>query len=516
MTKNKPGVNSALIIILVFAFIKLVIHLYTNAFAGYGIFRDELYYFACSARPDLGYVDHPPFSIYILTLLRPIIGESVFAIRLISAILGALTVWLAGLIVRKMNGGIAAIFTTCTAVTLAPIYLGMNGFYSMNSFDIFFWTLAFYILILIWKEDKQKQWLTLGVVVGLGMLNKISMAWLVIGLIVAVLLTTKRKILLTRWPYLAGGIALLLFMPFVIWNLTHDFAHFEFMRNASQFKYSGVTRMDFIMGQILNMNPAAIIVWVTGLFYLLLNRKGRECSVTGIIYIVTLVILLINGHSKPEYIAPAFVPLLAAGGVQFEQWAQKKYLRWLNIYLPVSIALTGIFIIPLVLPVLPVEKYIAFTKTIGMAPKSPEGKQLSDLPQHFADMHGWENMAKTAAGVYHALPAEEQAKAVIYVRNYGEAGAMEYFREKYDLPKVICPHNNYWLWGWKEIEEQYTVAILVGGEQKDYIDFFEQVEQAGVVISPYAMPYETNLPIYIGRVQKKPIKSVWQNIKNFS
>jgi len=516
MTRNKTAENSALIIILLFVVAKLVIHLYTNIFAGYGIFRDELYYLACSARPACGYVDQPPFSLYFLALFRPIFGDSVFAIRLVPALLGALTVFLAGLITRKMGGGIAAIIMTCTAVALAPIYLGMNYIYSMNSFDIFFWTLALYILILIWKEDKQKHWLTLGVVIGLGMLNKISMAWLVIGLIVAVLLTEKRKILLTRWPYIGGGIALLLFLPFIIWNFTHDFAHLEFMRNASQFKYGGITRIDFITGQILNMNPATLMVWLVGLYYLLFNRQGRQMNVLGIIYLVTLIILLINGHSKAEYIAPAFVPLLAAGSVQFEQWARKKQLRWLNIYIPVSIVVSGIFIAPLALPVLPVDEYISYTKSIGMALKSPEGKQLSDLPQYYADMHGWENMAKTVADIYHTLSTDEQAQAVIYVRNYGEAGAIEYYHDKYDLPQVICPHNNYWIWGWQDIDETKSVAILVGGEREDYTDVFEQVEPAGVIVSSFAMPYETNLPVYIGRIIKKPFKSIWPGIKNFS
>ena len=131
--------KSTFVLILVLSLLKLIIHLYTNGFAGYGIFRDELYYLSCASRPDLGYVDQPPFSIWILVLIRFVIGDSVFAIRFLPALLGAATVLMLGLMVKKMEGGKLAVLVSSLALIFAPIFLGMNTFYSMNSFDIFLW-----------------------------------------------------------------------------------------------------------------------------------------------------------------------------------------------------------------------------------------------------------------------------------------------------------------------------------------------------------------------------------------
>jgi len=516
MKSQKKALPAETGFILFFLLINLFIHLYTNLFAGYEIFRDELYYLACSTRPAMGYVDQPPFSIYLLILIKMLIGDSVFAIRLLPAILSSLTVFFAGLMARKLGGGIAAIVITCMTVIVTPIYLAMNTYYSMNSIDIFFWALAAYILILIFKDGKQKHWITLGVITGLGLLNKISMAWFVIGLLVALLVTSQRKQLLTRWPYLAGIIALILFTPFIVWNITHNLAHLEFMRNATLYKYSGITRVDFVLGQFLLMNPAAVPIWFAGLYYFFMNRQGRVMNTLGIIFIVTFIILFINGHSKPEYLSPAYIPLLAAGGIQLEQLARKKYRGWIKIFVPALIVFIGIVIAPMALPVLPVEAFISYSKTLPMQPPSVESKELTQLPQFYADMFGWENMAKSVSDVYTSLPQEERAETVVFIRNYGEAGAIEYFSKKYNLPPVICPHNNYWYWGLEMLNTNISTVIIVGGQQKDHLKALEIVEQVAVIQCKYCMPYENNLPVYIGKNLKRPLQDIWEAEKSFN
>ncbi len=125
-----------------FALLSLLIHLYTNIFAGYGIFRDELYYIACSKRLDAGYVDQPPFSIYMLYLIRMVIGDSVLAIRLIPAAISGIVVFITGMITYRLGGNIFAVITASAAMTFAPIFTAMNSVYSMNTYDYLFWTLA--------------------------------------------------------------------------------------------------------------------------------------------------------------------------------------------------------------------------------------------------------------------------------------------------------------------------------------------------------------------------------------
>jgi hypothetical protein len=503
-----------LIILLILVSSKLLIHLFTNAFASYGIFRDEFYYLACSHRLDIGYVDQPPLSIFILALNRVLFGDSLFALRFLPAIAGALTVFITGLMVRKLGGGRLAIVIACLAVIAAPIFLGMNTFYSMNSFDILLWTLAAYILILIIKQENPRQWITLGLVIGLGLLNKTGMIWFAFGLLVALLLTDQRKYLSTRWPYLAALIAFGLFFPYVIWNFMHGFAHLEFIRNATGWKYAGLTPVDFIFGQVMNLHPITLPIWLIGLYYFFFSKDGKSFRMLGIIYVTAFLILIISRHSKAEYLSPAYPMLFAAGAVQIEKLSQRKRLMWLKYAFPAVIILGGMLTAPLALPCLPVEAYIRYTRIIGFAPASPEDKELSELPQFYADMFGWENMAESVSKVYASLSEEQKSKTVIIAWNYGEAGAIEYYSRKYELPLVISPHNNYWIWGYGDTD--WRAVIAIGGDEEFYLSYFEQVDQAAIIRCRYCMPYENNLPVFICRNPRHSPEEIWSSHKNFN
>jgi len=456
---NKKDSKVIIILLAGLSFLKLAIHLCTNAFTSYGIFRDELYYIACSNRLALGYIDHPPLSIYLLSLSRVIFGESLFAIRLFPAIAAAFTVFLTGLLVRKIDGGKSAVILAALAVMLAPAQLGMNTVYSMNCFDILLWALLAYVVIFAVEENKPKWWIVLGILMGLGLLNKIGMLWFGFGFFLGLLLSKARRYLLTIWPWITGALAFLIFSPFIIWNIRHDFAHLEFIRNARMFKYAGISAKDFVLGQILLQNPVALPLWLAGLYFFFMYRDGKRFRILGIIYAIAFLILLMSGQSKPEYLSPAYPMLFAGGAVLVERLFRRKYFRWMKFAVPGIIAASGLLLAPLALPILPVKTFIEYSGFIGMEPVTYEEKEMAQLPQYYADMFGWENMAATVAGVYHSLPAEEKSKTSIFAQNYGEAGAMEYYRKKYDLPTVISPHNTYWLWGYGDEAAEVYICL---------------------------------------------------------
>jgi 4-amino-4-deoxy-L-arabinose transferase-like glycosyltransferase len=204
---KKKWMQNDLHIIIFFSLITVFIHFLSNAFIAYGIFRDEFYYIACSKHLALGYVDQPPLSIYLLYISRMLFGDSLFALRLFPSLTGGLIVFITGLVVRKLGGGRTALLIALISITVAPFMLAGCTIYSMNCFDGLFWVLAVYLLIRIIDDSKPRLWILLGVVTGLGLLNKISMAWFAIGLAIALLLTPQRKHLATKWPYLAGIIA---------------------------------------------------------------------------------------------------------------------------------------------------------------------------------------------------------------------------------------------------------------------------------------------------------------------
>lgn len=498
-------------IILVLAFIKFLIHIIVNFKGGYGIFRDELYYLACADHLSWGYVDHPPFSIYVLSVWKFIFGDSLFSIRFIPALAGGFTVFMTGLIARKLEGGMTAIVIGCLAVIAAPVLLAMNTIYSMNSIDILLWTVAAYVLIVLIKEGRPSHWITLGVIIGIGLLNKISMGWFAAGLIAAVIVTNQRFWLKTRWPYIAGIIALAIFSPYIIWNIANDFAHLEFIRNATEYKYSGVSAIDFILGQPLHMLPISLLIWIAGLYYLLVSKKGRLFSALGIVYITVVLILIVNGHSKPEYLSATCPALFASGAVYTERIIRRKYLFWLKYALPVTILIMGIVASPMAFPCLPVETYISYTRTLGVVPESYEEHDLTELPQFYADMFGWENLAATVSKVYLSLPDSDKSEVAVFASNYGKAGAIDYFRKKYPLPPVVSGHNSYHLWDKGDITGE--IMILIGGVTEEILEYYDSYSVADTVVCRYCIPYENHLPVYICRGLKVPIDRIIADLK---
>jgi hypothetical protein len=508
--KSEPRPLPALIIAL--ALLNLAIHVISTGFFAYGVFRDEFYYLACTNRIDLGYVDHPPFSIYVLSVWKWLFGDSMFSIRLIPAIISSLTLFMLGIFTKKLGGGRAAISIAMLTYMFTPIFLGMNTIFSMNTFDFLFWITSAYFFLRIVQEKNSKLWIWLGVVIGLGMLNKTSMLWLSSGVFLALIFTPLRKDLKTKYAYLAALIALVIFSPFIIWNITHDFAHLEFMRNAASMKYGGLTPISFLIDQFLILNPLAIFIWLPGIYFFFFNEEGKKLKAVIFIWLATFLILLINGHSKGEYIAAAYQILFAGGAVMIEKWSVSR--NWIKYAIAFPVIIAGLLILPFARPTLSIKQFLNYQAALGLEPPSNEGQELNrGIPQFYADMHGWEDLAKNVSKVYQSLPEKERKTTLVYCSNYGKASAIEYYSKKYPLPKVICPHNSYWYW-WPDTKE-YTTVIIIGRNIEDHLHSLKVVEAVGVHQTKYAMPYENNLTIFIGRGLKRSLEEIRRSDKLF-
>lgn len=498
-------------IILSISIINLLIYIFTLYYTSYGIFRDELYYIACANRLDFGYVDHPPLSIWILAGWKFLLGDSLFVIRLLPAFVSSVSIFILGLFTFRIGGGKSAVIISMITFMIAPIFLGMTTIYSMNVFDFFFWILAAYIFLRIIESSNNKLWYALGIIIGLGLLNKTSMLWLGAGIFVGTLLTPLREDLKTKHPYFAAIIALIIFSPYIIWNLTHDFAHLEFMRNAATEKYGGLTPLSLIIDMILIFNPLSVLIWIPGIIFYFFNKTSKIFRPIGYIWLITFAILIINWHSKAEYISPAFQILFAGGAVMIVKWNAR--IRRLKYAFAIPVIVLSLILAPLARPLLPVYIFPEYQSYFTLGTSNSEGKELSELPQFYADMFGWESLAKTIDKVYQSLPEEDRKQTIIYCSNYGEAGALEYYSKKYHIPKVICPHNNYWYW-WPEILNATTV-IIIGGEAEDHLDALEHCDLAAIHKTKYVMPYENNLKIFIGRGLKIPLEKIKQELKIF-
>jgi 4-amino-4-deoxy-L-arabinose transferase-like glycosyltransferase len=485
---------------------KLLIHFLTNG--NYGYFRDELYYIACSDRLAWGYVDHPPLSIAVLAATRALFGDSQFAIRLPAVLSGALCVVLSGSLARALGGGRWAERLTALAYLVTATAMVLSTFFSMNAFDLLFWLICLHVFVRLLHSGNTRWWLMLGLVGGLGMLNKYSVAFGVFGLMVGMALTSGRRQLLSGWLLAGGTLAALIFLPHALWEVAHGFPTSEFIRNATAHKIVAMSLPQFLLAQIIENNPFTTPLWVAGLVYLLLAPAMRRFRPLGVMYVVVF-LLLVQQQAKPYYLAPAYPALLAAGSIAVERTGR----RWLLVGSVIWLLLSGVLVVMMATPALPPATYIAVTRTLGIQAPQEEHGHTAEMPQVLADRFGWPNMTATIARVYHALPPEERARAAILAGNYGEAAAVDFFGPRYGLPKAISGHNNYWLWGPRGATGE--VVISVGVPKADLERYFATVEQADTIVSPYAMPVESNLPIYVCRDLRLPIEEAWPLLRRF-
>jgi hypothetical protein len=504
------------VFLLGFALFKLVLHLAVGR--GYGYFRDEFYYLACSDHLAWGYVDQPPLSILLLWISRNLLGDSVIAIRLPAVLAGAATVFLVGWMARRLGGGRFAQALAMLAAIIAPIYLALNNFYSMNAFDLLLWAAAGAILIRILEDGgaatgDTRLWVLLGLMLGLGLMNKISVLWLGFGLVVGLVMTPARRCLATRGPWLAGILSFALFLPHILWQIANDWPTLEFIRNATGEKMRTVSVWDFLTSQLLSMNPVNAPIWIAGLVFFLALKDGKRFRLLGWIYLAVMALLLVNRTSRPGYLGPAYTMLFAGGGVAIERWFGRLRWRWPRPVVLVILVLNGMMLAPFALPILPVETYIRYAEFVGIGPSTDERKELANLPQHYADMFGWEELVSTLAGVYRSLPPEQRQEAAFFTYNYGEAGAIDLLGRRQGLPRALSGHNNYWLWGSRGYPVE--VMIVVGGSREGHLRVFEEVEQVARTDCGYCMPYEDDQPIFVCRGRRIPLEELWPQLRHY-
>lgn len=497
-----------LAVVALLALAKVVIHFLTNH--RYGYFRDELYYLICGEHLDWGYVDQSPLIGVIAWAVRAVLGDSLFAVRLLPAVAGGLLVFMTGLMARELGGNRFAQITAALTVIIAPVYLAFSSFLSMNAFEPLFWTTGAYLALLAIKRGRPRLWALFGVVAGLGLLNKHSMIFFGFGLVAGLGLTRERKQLLSPWMWLGGAIALIIFLPHLVWQAKYDWPMLELLQNVTVSKNVVLSPVDFFLQQILLLHPLTFPVWMAGLYFYFFSRDGKRFRPLGWCYVVMLATFIIL-KGKNYYLAPAYPMLLAAGSVLAARWADRR--AWLKPVATALFVIGGAVLAPFTLPVLPVETFISYSKAVGIEPPKTENKQMGRLPQNYADMFGWENLTATVAGVYDRLPPEQRAVCAIYANNYGEASAINFFGGAYGLPKAISGHQTYFLWG----PRGYTgeVVIAVGERLEDLQETFDQIEQAALVVNEYAMPYENNLPVYVCRKPKLSLQQVWPEVKRF-
>ena len=486
----------------------MLVHLLFNR--QYGYFRDELYYAACGQYPAWGYVDHAPLVAWVAHVVRAVLGDSLFALRLLPALSAAAKVWLAGWMAREMGGEEFAQILAGVTTLVAPIYLTFDNFLSMNAFEPVFWMASAAIVLRILNGGDQRLWACLGVVVGLGLLNKHSMIFFVSGLVAGMLLTPARRGFASKWLWIGAAIAVGIFLPNFIWEWREGWPTIALLRHVVGGKYATVSAWEYVWQQTLLTLPLAAPVWLGGLWFLFRDTRGKRYAVLGWAYLVVLAEMLAL-HGKIYYLAPAYIMLLAAGSVWISSFAWVRSTRWARGAMVGILVVAGALAAPLAMPVLRVDEVIRYARFWNVEAIHVENVPQDDLPQLFGDMFGWEEQVKAVAGVYAKFSAEDKAQTTILAYNYGEAGAIDYFGGSYGLPKAVSGHNQYGLWGPRKDAAQVVIAI---GFPEEFLEhFFWEVSAAAHVNPKYALPEERNLTVFVCRDPKMRLGEAWQQLR---
>lgn len=508
-SKRQSPYLTGFAIVAVIVALRLLLHLLTAN--RYGIFRDELYYYACSQHMAWGYVDMPPLIPAVTWLFTRLLGSSLFVLRLIPALSGSATVALTGYMAYQLGGKRYAVALAALAIAVSPVFVINGHLLGTNDFEPLLWMGCAAIVIRIVQTGNQKLWLWFGVIAGIGLLNKYSISIFGLGIVVGLVLTSERKALTHRWIWIGGLIAFLIFLPNFIWNVHYDWPFVQLMHNIRQ---SGrdveLSPLRFFVQQVLMVGPFSFPLWIAGLCWLFFGREGRKYRVLGWAYVVTFVLTAIM-HGKDYYLAPAYPMLCAAGGVICESWVENRSrFSWLKPAFVLLLVLTFLAFLPVFAPVLSVERYVAFQRAIHFSPPINEHSHArSPLPQYYSDQLGWEAMVIEVARIYHNLPPEIQSKTAIKARNYGQAGAIDYFGPKYGLPKAICEHQNYWFWGTHGYTGE-SMILLDEDDPERLAQITTHSEQVGHFEYPYALE---NFDIYYIQGLKVPLDEIWAHEK---
>jgi Dolichyl-phosphate-mannose-protein mannosyltransferase len=507
--RRKGLAISSVTLIVTFALCKLLVHLYAGRH--YGYFRDELYYIACSRHLAWGYVDQPPLIALTAWIVRVLFGNSLPALRLLPAIAGAAEVAIAAFLARELGGNRFAQGMAALATLTAPGILATDAFLSMNAFEPLFWLGCAWLTLRILKTGNQKLWIWFGILAGFGIENKYSMLIFGAGIVTGLALTRERRLFRSPWLWTAGLIAVVLFLPNLLWNIQH---HFPFLELQANIRRSGrdvaLNPLAFFTQEMGSMEPLTLPLWLAGLWFFF-TAAGRPFRVLGWAWVFTAAVIVAQSP-RVYYLYPAFPVLFAGGAVAWGGWLSRPRLTWLRFAWPALLAATAVLLAPLAIPVLPPETYIRYTQALHLAQPAIENHRLGPMPQIFADQFGWKEMAESVAHVYNNLPAEMRPRTAIFGQDYGQAGAIDFFGPQYGLPPAISGHQNYFLWG----PRGYTgeSVIVLDGDPKDLESRFAEVSKVATVYHPYSMPYE-HFDVYYCRGLRQRLSEVWPEVKKW-
>ena len=459
--------------------------------------RDEFLYLAEGNHLAWGFMEVPPMMSLFAWLTRAL-GGGMFWVKCWPALFGALTFVLVGKLILSLGGrGFALVLGFLPFICGG--YLRLQFLFQPNAFDVFFWTLLSYGIARYIETGLDRYLYIWGITLGLGLLSKYTITFPAIGILAGIALTKARHVFRNRHLYIAAALALLLFLPNLVWQFRQGLPVFFHMHKLQQTQLRYVTPVDFIKSQLL-INAPTVFIWIFGLWQVSFSKRFASYRFIGWAYL-TVIVLLLLGHGKGYYALGIYPVLFAFGAVGLERvttvYADKSsrmraaglgMARLILVLVPLRI---GWYILPLVLPTRPPQAladYYVRTGLYKMGLQKWEDNKIHALPMDFADMLGWEEMAQKAAKAFSLLDSAERSQTLFFCDNYGQAGAMDYYGPKYGLPQAYSDNASFLYWLPEPIYLHNMVLITDDPQDMTYpfIHKFASARLVDSITNPYA------------------------------
>jgi hypothetical protein len=395
----------------------------------YGFHRDELQVLSDARHLDWGFVAYPPFTPFVERIGLSIFGLSLVGLRLFSVIAQGAAIVVSGLMARELGGGRLAQITAALAVALSGLPMFEGTEFQYTTFDYLWWVLIAYFVIRLLNTDNPRWWLAIGAVVGLGLMTKYTMAFFVAGIAGGLLLTRARRFFASGWLWAGAGLALLIFLPNLIWQVRHGFVSLHFLqhihvRDVGEGRANGFFRDQFIICANLFAAP----LWIAGLICLLRDQRYRMLAW---MYLIPLALFVI-GKGRGYYLAGGYPMLIAMGATAGERWVSALPRLWPRVVKVAFFTLlvaNGLVLIAIIVP---------------MASSGPLKDFALKINGDLREEIGWDELVRTIAGIRDSLLPEQRENVGVIVGNYGEQGAIEMLGPAYHLPAPISGTNSAW------------------------------------------------------------------------
>ncbi len=458
--------------------------------ARYGYHRDELYFVAATDQLAWGYVDQPPFTIWVAWLADTIAPGSVVMLRVLPALTIGAVVILAGLITRRLGGGKRAVLLGAGAVAASGVFLAVGHLLSTTTFDILFWTIILYLFVRILNGSDPRLWVALGAVAGFGLLNKHMILLLLFGLGAGLLLTSRRRLLVSKWPWLGALLALLIWSPNLLWQVENDWPTIEMLQSLQDNNSGLGAAVEFVALQLPFLSIVLVPPAVIGFRRTLRDEQLRAIAV-GFSALV-LLMLIIGG--KGYYIVPYYAVFLPMGMVEMEERWEAGSARFSPRTVGIVMVAAVVAMSPFFLPVVP-ESAVGLFNAVN-----PE----------LGETIGWEELAGQVAGVNDVVGA-----GTVFTGSYGEAGAIDLFGPERGLPPASSGHNAYWMWGPPSDD---AVPVIVLGYYESWMNRgCTRWEYVGKITNEAGIDNEEfGLPIAVCHEMRRPWSEVWPELAHYN